>query len=129
MCSSPTRCGSVAQNTSLEINLTTVVLWHAFLYRGCGPEKDHVYLQLSHLPPEQLATRLPGISETAQIFAGEGGGGGRGEGGRGGGREGGGREGGREGGWREGGREGGREGQLTADVHCSSTDAVSYFQL
>ena len=39
--------------------------------RGCGPEKDHVYLQLSHLPPEQLATRLPGISETAQIFAGE----------------------------------------------------------
>ena len=39
--------------------------------RGCGPEKDHVYLQLSHLPPEQLATRLPGISETAQIFAGQ----------------------------------------------------------
>ena len=38
--------------------------------RGCGPEKDHVYLQLSHLPPETLATRLPGISETAMIFAG-----------------------------------------------------------
>ncbi|XP_071804490.1 succinate dehydrogenase [ubiquinone] flavoprotein subunit, mitochondrial-like [Asterias amurensis] len=38
--------------------------------RGCGPQKDHVYLQLSHLPPEQLASRLPGISETAQIFAG-----------------------------------------------------------
>ncbi|XP_041467615.1 succinate dehydrogenase [ubiquinone] flavoprotein subunit, mitochondrial-like [Lytechinus variegatus] len=38
--------------------------------RGCGPDKDHVYLQLSHLPPQQLATRLPGISETAQIFAG-----------------------------------------------------------
>jgi succinate dehydrogenase (ubiquinone) flavoprotein subunit len=38
--------------------------------RGCGPEKDHVYLQLHHLPPEQLATRLPGISETAMIFAG-----------------------------------------------------------
>ncbi|GBO27965.1 Succinate dehydrogenase [ubiquinone] flavoprotein subunit, mitochondrial, partial [Araneus ventricosus] len=37
---------------------------------GCGPEKDHVYLQLHHLPPEQLATRLPGISETAMIFAG-----------------------------------------------------------
>uniref|UniRef100_A0A481SXT9 Succinate dehydrogenase [ubiquinone] flavoprotein subunit, mitochondrial n=1 Tax=Frankliniella cephalica TaxID=407008 RepID=A0A481SXT9_9NEOP len=38
--------------------------------RGCGPDKDHVYLQLHHLPPEQLATRLPGISETAMVFAG-----------------------------------------------------------
>lgn len=38
--------------------------------RGCGPEKDHVYLQLHHLPPEQLNLRLPGISETAMIFAG-----------------------------------------------------------
>merc|ERR1719330_1596916 len=38
--------------------------------RGCGPEADHVYLQLHHLPPEQLAARLPGISETAMIFAG-----------------------------------------------------------
>merc|ERR1711899_35544 len=38
--------------------------------RGCGPEKDHCYLQLHHLPPEQLAQRLPGISETAMIFAG-----------------------------------------------------------
>ncbi|MCL4127979.1 UNVERIFIED_CONTAM: hypothetical protein GTU68_024806 [Idotea baltica] len=38
--------------------------------RGCGPEKDHVYLQLHHLHPEQLAMRLPGISETAMIFAG-----------------------------------------------------------
>ncbi|XP_060590026.1 succinate dehydrogenase [ubiquinone] flavoprotein subunit, mitochondrial-like [Ruditapes philippinarum] len=38
--------------------------------RGCGPDKDHVYLQLSHLPAEVLKTRLPGISETAMIFAG-----------------------------------------------------------
>ncbi|XP_064383091.1 succinate dehydrogenase [ubiquinone] flavoprotein subunit, mitochondrial-like isoform X2 [Halichondria panicea] len=38
--------------------------------RGCGEMGDHVHLQLSHLPPEILATRLPGISETAQIFAG-----------------------------------------------------------
>jgi len=38
--------------------------------RGVGAEKDHVYLQLHHLPPQQLATRLPGISETAMIFAG-----------------------------------------------------------
>lgn len=29
-----------------------------------------MYLQLHHLPPEQLAMRLPGISETAMIFAG-----------------------------------------------------------
>jgi len=38
--------------------------------RGCGPDKDHVYLHLDHLPPELLAERLPGISETAAIFAG-----------------------------------------------------------
>jgi len=38
--------------------------------RGCGPDRDHVHLQMSHLPPEILASRLPGISETAQIFAG-----------------------------------------------------------
>ena len=39
-------------------------------FRGVGPDKDHVYLQLSHLPAETLKTRLPGISETAMIFAG-----------------------------------------------------------
>merc|ERR1712136_608439 len=38
--------------------------------RGVGDDKDHVYLQLHHLPPEQLQARLPGISETAMIFAG-----------------------------------------------------------
>lgn len=38
--------------------------------RGIGPRKDYVHLQLHHLPPEQLASRLPGISETAMIFAG-----------------------------------------------------------
>ncbi|KAF6031875.1 SDHA [Bugula neritina] len=38
--------------------------------RGVGPNKDHMYLQLSHLPPEQLKANLPGISETAMIFAG-----------------------------------------------------------
>lgn len=38
--------------------------------RGVGPEKDHMYLQLSHLPPGVLKERLPGISETAAIFAG-----------------------------------------------------------
>ena len=38
--------------------------------RGVGQEKDHIYLHLNHLPPELLAERLPGISETAAIFAG-----------------------------------------------------------
>ncbi|CAH8875185.1 unnamed protein product [Trichobilharzia szidati] len=38
--------------------------------RGVGPRNDHIYLQLSHLPAEQLHSRLPGISETAKIFAG-----------------------------------------------------------
>ncbi|KAH7873947.1 succinate dehydrogenase [Lentinula edodes] len=38
--------------------------------RGAGPDKDHIYLQLSHLPPEILNERLPGISETAAIFSG-----------------------------------------------------------
>ncbi|EPZ33613.1 succinate dehydrogenase [Rozella allomycis CSF55] len=38
--------------------------------RGCGPEKDHIHLQLSHLPAKVLKERLPGISETASIFAG-----------------------------------------------------------
>ena len=38
--------------------------------RGVGKDKDHVYLHLNHLPPEILHERLPGISETAKIFAG-----------------------------------------------------------
>jgi len=38
--------------------------------RGVGKENDHIYLHLDHLPPELLAERLPGISETAKIFAG-----------------------------------------------------------
>ena len=37
--------------------------------RGVGPMKDHIYLHLDHLPPDLLAERLPGISETAAIFA------------------------------------------------------------
>ena len=38
--------------------------------RGVGPNKDHIYLHLDHLPMEILKERLPGISETAKIFAG-----------------------------------------------------------
>lgn len=38
--------------------------------RGVGKGKDHIYLHLDHLPQELLSERLPGISETAAIFAG-----------------------------------------------------------
>lgn len=38
--------------------------------RGVGPNKDHIHLHLNHLPPDVLAERLPGISESAKIFAG-----------------------------------------------------------
>ncbi|MDK3073392.1 succinate dehydrogenase flavoprotein subunit [Sedimentitalea sp. JM2-8] len=38
--------------------------------RGVGAEGDHIHLNLSHLPPEALHERLPGISESAKIFAG-----------------------------------------------------------
>ncbi|PQO22752.1 succinate dehydrogenase flavoprotein subunit [Rhodobacteraceae bacterium WD3A24] len=38
--------------------------------RGVGPNKDHIYLHLNHLPKETLDLRLPGISESARIFAG-----------------------------------------------------------
>ena len=38
--------------------------------RGCGPQRDHILLHLEHLEPGLLQARLPGISETAKIFAG-----------------------------------------------------------
>ncbi|WP_043837081.1 succinate dehydrogenase flavoprotein subunit [Muricoccus aerilatus] len=38
--------------------------------RGVGPQKDHIHLHLEHLGAELLHERLPGISETAKIFAG-----------------------------------------------------------
>src|ERR1700754_2937528 len=38
--------------------------------RGVGKEKDHIYLHLNHIDPKILHERLPGISETAKIFAG-----------------------------------------------------------
>lgn len=38
--------------------------------RGVGPERDHIHLHLEHLGPEVLNERLPGISESARIFAG-----------------------------------------------------------
>ena len=38
--------------------------------RGVGPHKDHIHLHLEHLDPKVLHERLPGISESAKIFAG-----------------------------------------------------------
>ncbi len=38
--------------------------------RGVGPEKDHAYLHIEHLDPAIIHERLPGIAETARIFAG-----------------------------------------------------------
>ena len=50
----------VSRSMTMEINAG----------RGVGPNKDHIYLHLDHLDPEILAERLPGISESAKIFAG-----------------------------------------------------------
>ncbi len=38
--------------------------------RGVGPKADHIHLHLEHLGPEVINQRLPGIAETARIFAG-----------------------------------------------------------
>ncbi len=38
--------------------------------RGCGPLKDHIHLHLEHLDPKVIHERLPGIAETARVFAG-----------------------------------------------------------
>ncbi len=38
--------------------------------RGVGKDGDHIHLHLNHLPPATLAERLPGISESARVFAG-----------------------------------------------------------
>ena len=37
--------------------------------RGCGPLKDHIHLHLEHLDPAVIHERLPGIAETARVFA------------------------------------------------------------
>ncbi len=38
--------------------------------RGVGPQADHIYLNLQHLGPDVIHEKLPGIAETAKIFAG-----------------------------------------------------------
>jgi succinate dehydrogenase / fumarate reductase flavoprotein subunit len=50
----------VSRSMTLEINAG----------RGCGPDRDHIMLHLEHLGADLLHERLPGISETARVFAG-----------------------------------------------------------
>ena len=50
----------VSRSMTLEINAG----------RGVGPNKDHILLHLEHLGADLLNERLPGISETAKVFAG-----------------------------------------------------------
>ncbi len=50
----------VSRSMTMEINAG----------RGVGAEQDHIYLHLEHLGPEVIQERLPGIAETAKIFAG-----------------------------------------------------------
>jgi succinate dehydrogenase / fumarate reductase, flavoprotein subunit len=50
----------VSRSMTMEINAS----------RGCGPAKDHILLHLEHLGAGLLHERLPGISETAKVFAG-----------------------------------------------------------
>ena len=50
----------VSRSMTMEINAG----------RGCGPNKDHIMLHLEHLGADILHERLPGISETAKVFAG-----------------------------------------------------------
>jgi succinate dehydrogenase / fumarate reductase flavoprotein subunit len=38
--------------------------------RGVGDDSDHIYLHLEHLGPEVIGEQLPGIAESARIFAG-----------------------------------------------------------
>ena len=38
--------------------------------RGVGPHKDHIHLDLTHLDPKDIHEKLPGIAESAKIFAG-----------------------------------------------------------
>jgi succinate dehydrogenase / fumarate reductase flavoprotein subunit len=50
----------VSRSMTIEINAG----------RGCGPNKEYIYLHMEHLGADLIHERLPGISETARIFAG-----------------------------------------------------------
>merc|ERR1711870_145516 len=64
------RCAPTAKDLASRDVVSRAMTLEIREGRGVGPNKDHIYLHLDHLPPETLAERLPGISETAKIFAG-----------------------------------------------------------
>src|SRR5882724_11322222 len=65
--SSSTRPASTARAASSpKARATTIEIREG---RGVGKKKDHIFLHLDHLDPKVLAERLPGISESAKIFA------------------------------------------------------------
>lgn len=57
-------------NVDAYYSSSHLVSYALLMFPPPGPNKDHCLLQLSHLEPSILAERLPGISETAKIFAG-----------------------------------------------------------
>eukprot|EP01132_Coremiostelium_polycephalum_P003324 gene3323-4166_t len=65
----PNYAPSVADLASRDVVSRSITL-EVRAGRGVGPEKDHALLNLTHLSPEIIHERLPGISETAMIFAG-----------------------------------------------------------
>lgn len=64
-----TRYAPSAQDLASRDVVSRAMTMEIFGGRGVGPEKDHIYLHLNHLDPAILHQRLPGISETAKIFA------------------------------------------------------------
>lgn len=65
-----TRYAPVAQDLASRDVVARSMTQEILEDRGCGDKKDHIYLQLSHLPKNILEERLPGIMETSNIFAG-----------------------------------------------------------
>jgi len=59
------RCAKIAAAFFYYKNYIVIIF-----YRGVGDRKDHIYLQLYHLPHEVLTDRLPGISHLAWVFGG-----------------------------------------------------------
>ena len=64
---SPFASGEIAGNS---FNTSRSMIMEMRAGRGCGPKKDHIHLVLSHLDPQVIHERLPGITENARIFAG-----------------------------------------------------------
>lgn len=53
-----------------NFDLLTFQTKQALISRGVGKDKDHMYLQVHHLPKNVLETKLPGVLELSAIFTG-----------------------------------------------------------